>query len=805
MKLYIDGIQITDFDQNGEYGVTFEKSAIEDVDSEATDSTTEIDVPITPVTRRIFGYADDLHARSFFNQSLHRAILEQEEIVVADGYAFLTESNTEQVDIGSYKVSIVGAGKSWAVQVSNSKLNEIQGLTMEVVNADTLVGNWSNTNNPIQLFLVQRSNFLDENKNYRCVNFMDLHPFFHLRTVLKKIFENVGYTLVSDFIDGTTFNGLYMSGKVTEQDESNLKESCGFKAGRELSYSYTPTTYNDFTNAHTHLVTTANSSVNDSFYNNGGAFRDETNTTFTPTEDCAVQYKVCLKYHTNVIYTEDNFYENTYDASYWKTFSYYGAVKNFDIKIKQVEISDEEYNDSKDGSNSTKTGYGTEIKFFNGSNVMIFPGTGWYSVSCNRIECFYKMHVFSSYNDAKNGSSIVQSISFHSKNEAIVNLSTGAYVKLYQDFGGRETIVFNPKTYQFKAYTLPSNGSSHVMESEVLTPHPLYCKYGTTNRYNCGEYSISLSNSNAYPTLIVDKATTVETVFPKLQIGLNGSITASNSLVYEEYQSALLKAVKHLFNLRFITDEPRKLVYIEPRNTFFSGPVIDWADKIDHSEPITIQELGSDLGKNFCLMYNEDDESVQEYNKKNPILAKYTAAIFHQFANKEDTECINEFFTSSISTRSFKTEHPNLIKVNDEGNFSARVVKYMGVVGLTENGDKMWPSKTSYPFITFRNREYNVNFGFNDIEKYYQDIEGLHKYYDSNINAFNFSRRITVFLYLTEKDIEGFARLTDLKMDFRATYKLLIDGEYVFCELERIENFCPGAGVSTKCVFIKKI
>lgn len=78
----------------------------------------------------------------------------------------------------------------------------------------------------------------------------------------------------------------------------------------------------------------------------------------------------------------------------------------------------------------------------------------------------------------------------------------------------------------------------------------------------------------------------------------------------------------------------------------------------------------------------------------------------------------------------------------------------------------------------------------------------LNRYYRENIELYNRGRRLTLYLYLTPRDVEPFTVLTDDKRDFRATILLRMYGETVFCKLEEIKDFDPRGRGSTKCVLI---
>ena len=82
-------------------------------------------------------------------------------------------------------------------------------------------------------------------------------------------------------------------------------------------------------------------------------------------------------------------------------------------------------------------------------------------------------------------------------------------------------------------------------------------------------------------------------------------------------------------------------------------------------------------------------------------------------------------------------------------------------------------------------------------------MTGLHGGYDRSIEQYNSGRRITLYLRLNPEDIEPLISPNGLRRDFRALFKLAIEGETVMCRLEEISDYNPSAG-STRCVFLNE-
>ena len=83
------------------------------------------------------------------------------------------------------------------------------------------------------------------------------------------------------------------------------------------------------------------------------------------------------------------------------------------------------------------------------------------------------------------------------------------------------------------------------------------------------------------------------------------------SLINPEYkQLDFIKGVSHAFNLKISTDETSKIVYIEPFNDFYKqfSQAIDWTYKLDRSRETKYQPLKTGLKREVQFNYKEDNK-----------------------------------------------------------------------------------------------------------------------------------------------------------------------------------------------------
>lgn len=282
-------------------------------------------------------------------------------------------------------------------------------------------------------------------------------------------------------------------------------------------------------------------------------------------------------------------------------------------------------------------------------------------------------------------------------------------------------------------------------------------------------------------------------------------------------QIDLIGALKQMFNLCFYSDALTGTLYIEPRDDFYrDDTVIDWSDRIDRSRPVTVEELGADLSKLFTLRYQEGDGTVARWDERNKqILGRWSTPILNRFASEGERVYANPLFTPTLNRTGAYPDAPDasLAQVGDRDrtgvpadtenlNFPPKIVRFLGVRTLPDTQRWGWPGYgNEYPEIAFHDPSGDEPFTlcFEDRD----GVTGLHGGYDRSIEQYNSGRRITLYLRLNPEDIEPLISPNGLRRDFRALFKLAIEGETVMCRLEEISDYNPSAG-STRCVFLKE-
>lgn len=96
------------------------------------------------------------------------------------------------------------------------------------------------------------------------------------------------------------------------------------------------------------------------------------------------------------------------------------------------------------------------------------------------------------------------------------------------------------------------------------------------------------------------------------------------------------------------------------------------------------------------------------------------------------------------------------------------------------------------PIFSVKDDKESISFG---------GAEGLHKYYDKQVDIWNYGKRITCYCRVEPQEIESLRKADTSVVDFRSRFKLKIDGEDIYCRLESIENYEP-QNATHKCTFI---
>ena len=290
-----------------------------------------------------------------------------------------------------------------------------------------------------------------------------------------------------------------------------------------------------------------------------------------------------------------------------------------------------------------------------------------------------------------------------------------------------------------------------------------------------------------------------------------------NDVGGEANATDMLKAIMHLFNLRVYCNPDTKQVHLLPYSDFYNNVVVDWRKRVDLDKGVEITTIGDDIGNALKLTYQEATPAAQHYNARHtePYLS-YRTPLLSKRSNKE-YELQNAVFSApmTIPTRDifphsplggyllnivaentqktlydFNNEIPQiLVQVPAPTEDPTETIQYVGAKGLLADYEQ--------PDFVVVDRNEQTSISFADTK----GVQGLHKYYDKQVEAWNYGKRIVCYCRVLPQEIDSLRKAGTSPVDFRSRFLLNIGGEDIYCRLESIENYEP-QNTTHKCTFV---
>ena len=829
MEIYIDN-QRVDTDRSTRVAISLSVASITEPDTSKTGYSKTVRLPMTRKNRVIMGDCDQLNGAYWFNQQTHTARIVCQGCTILEGVPQLLRCEASENGAGWYEIAVIGAGKQWVKHAAETPFRQTTIQFHETIDGPMIEQSWT-WEQPVRFLPVKRDRIeMADTEMYppvRIRSFEDYHPFIHAATLLRTILGEAGYTVESQFVESYFFDSLYVSGRYPTKNVDALKKRVDFLAGRFEEktaqadrfgrvYADPLASFNTIGN----LVDTAdpkeiqNGKTVDGVYNVGDCFRkDGDRVAFIPPEAVTVGFEYRIRYTTDFImksrYELTCFNRLYIDEEQERRFS----VPNPRPERRNSFVS------------------GKVFKLF----IFDFTQGDTYDL---KYDCITNPEADpdnlnpDEYYTVDYGSFTTDTIEISVSESASLRLTN---LRIYVKKEG--TSVFELFTGEWGLYDgyVSKTGTTDVVLTVRSAPErilPSEPKYFNNCYFGGAEPGMNLT---------IGTETQIRPVFlPHPAVG--STIEFTDVAVHEIHQIDFINSLRHLFNLYFYTDEIAKKVYIEPRNDFYrSDVIIDWSQRIDRSRPIEIEEPGSDLYSQLVWAYQDGDGAVARWNETNgEKMGVWSAQVLNRCAKEGQKTLKNPLYTPSINAQEELSETPaaSVVQVGDREqsgnavdtedlNFPPKIVRYLGLVDLPEDQRWGWPGfEAKYPLTAFHYHGSNNSYGgetpnpessfannATDMEQNgwtlcFEDrdgVAGLHRYYDENIELYNWSRRVTVYLFLRPEDIEPLIVPNPSGQDFRALYRLRIDGENTLFYLESIEDYVPESNQSTRCVFIKKL
>lgn len=800
-------------DQGTSAAISHEIADIEEPDKSLTGSAKDIEAPYNERNRKIMQFSEQVLSRVLFNNSKHTAKILENGNLVMYGSAQVDKYIDRGHNFGHYSLKVLGASADWVKRASNGLLKDLKSdFSVKYLLRDVYNNSILTSPTLIKFFPVDRGAFYiqdaqGEYKERSNIDLADYHPFINIWLLLILIFE--GYTINSSM--KPLFEKIYMTGFVPEQDDiEGIEADNDFNAGTTLNLDIIAATLNTTTTSQLINVFDNWKATTDNglFVATEGILKTVNGVTvFAPTVACTTLFKMALTYITSV--GENGEYVDTLK---------FGSGNKAQVLSLSPLMSDE---------------YDAEF-----GNVPLealdepTPSSGNYKIA--RYLWFIRLKRPTDYAKiikkewSASGSTVIGVTRPKDYVLADAIETDGQWIhvhvgkgkdKVYncqyvlEDINGKQVEISPALLEDNNIVAINDNGTISFTDIEFNT---LSYNIDSGRALPLGiEFSISSRTSpSASLNLYIGEQCTIAPDFRNaFAYGSNISISVVGG---SKTQIQFIKALRQLFNLYFYTNPLTKEVFVEPRPKFYfplsqdNANVIDWTDRIDYSHEVENEQLGNNIGDALKLAYADGNDVVKKYNRRN----KCTLGTFETPLENKTTEgakeLTNQMFTPfvrrpvksmgwTVLQNVLETEQGTVSDIDFDLSITLGI--FSGITDRIAGTDRATYPK--YPVLVFQ--EGNHNMGFEDVVNGSEVVKGLHQYYDTNIKQYNRSRRITAYLNLNAIDIENIQCPSGACADFRSVFLLKHKGETLYLELEKIVDYNPSSGESTKCSFITKV
>lgn len=735
-------------------------------------------IPVTERNDMLVGFARDPQGAVRFNGGVHTAEAVDAGAVVMRGKVRLVESSEE-----GYVLEIRDGGAAWAQNAAQRMFNTLGVDYAAQLTPTTICQSWTD-DSPVKFFPILRDEYPQRNSSgdllpaERMLSVDDYHPFLHVATLVETIFSEAGYTLHSGFFGSELFRSLYMSGAYASRDTTAADNRMGFfarrlaEAGAEADFrGRVAADPKALANTVGNIVETATPQTVDAdgepipeLRNNGGCFGVENGKiVFRPTTDVRAGFEFYLRYTT-------------------------------DHRILDRE----------------------RLRGFD--SVYLGPGSDMAHTLANR------------YADRRG--KIAPGYSYRA---IVFSHTAGAQYRLVYTRNGVEGSVWTEFAGRSAAVATPAGGSvgEPVLEVRSGTAWVVYGSdwalydghIGETGQTTV-ELRVRTASEAVGPSspkffnqvyfygaepgmrLVLHKQSSLRPRFAQGP-GFGEAIRFGDVARHRIRQSELLEAVAHLFNLRFLTDEAEKTVWVEPEADFAAGEAVDWTDRTDFSQPVVLADIAQEVHERRVWGYGTGDGAMTRWEAEaGERLADWEFRVASQAAKEGTKELRNGLFRASLNVAGEYLNAPSarILKVGDRDSaaddgqgITPRIVRYAGMKPLA--GGERWGSpwgQASYPLAAFHAPEEGFTLCFEDRD----GAPGLHRFYDRQVTSEAVRERITLSLRVASDEFGALAAPAAGNPSVRSVFRIDTGQGEVCAILHTVGAYDPEAG-SVRCVFTR--
>lgn len=768
---------------------TFDEELLISPQRARTGRRVEFSLPASPDNDSIVGFAADPYAAERFNASYHEGVVEVDGVALLAGVVYLCGVESAPAADGgecravSYRIAITGGAAEWAKRAAERKIGATRLDYSESLDGAAIERSWEEQS-AVKFLPVYRDEYLmseDESSLYapqRVLTVGDYHPFISVVSLLDEIFTEAGYSVRSNFLQGDLARSLHISGKVdsgSTASASRLLSLMGFMAGRrdeaDAVADYAGRVYLSplvLANSLGNIVQTTDKSVDECFYNNGNALTiNDEGITYKPRTRANVAFEIFLKYTTDCrILSRERL--QGFDTIYVDT----GCQMHFNIANP--------YRDHR----SELTGFLEYLcvvfDFSMGEQYRI----RWQSASGT------------SYSYISERATNVTSPSGVRSCQLMRLSSSGVWVDCDDDWA------------LYDGYL--EERTQHEVEITIRTmPEEL----SPSRSKSFGRMYIEGAEAGQRITLSTECR--MQPLF-SASLGYGSQVDGLTVLQHDFSQAQLIEAVQQMFNLRIVTHQPSRTVWIEPRDDHYTDARYDWTDRVVLTEPMVATDMAAEVGSVRTLAYRaEGGGAVARFNAVNGDnpLGEWSLNTDSYIAIDKDDRQLNTLFCPTLSTTAVMADAPSaaLISMGDRdvdelGESAVRVVSYRGMQPLPEGQHWGFPSDGgSYPFAAFH---YVVGAtaesgaamsggvaaagpdeSFTLCYENRDGVEGLNRYYARQWRGETFRRKLSVAIRLDADELVALCDIGDDHPDIRSLYEFEFSGQRALYRLVGIEGY----------------
>lgn len=740
----------------------------------------------TAAVDALFGAECHLYGTGKFNAALHKGEL------LADGASLLSGSVRllETLWRGGecrYRVELRGGACGWAKQAAKQWFRELDVEYAGQLLPTDIVAGWSDER-PVKFLPVLRDRYEITNGSAglqapeRLLSTDDYHPFLSLYALVQTLFDKAGYAVESAFMESPWFRSLYMSGAYASHDTRVQQQKMGFLARRKADGT---TTANALGRVEANPFVTFNTVGNlvDAFspqevdetgatltdaYSAGGCLRIENGELcFRPLTEVSAGFEYDLHYVTD--YRIRSRTRLTGFDSVW-------LGEDADVRFELA-------NRFEDRREALQSFFQYRIVVFDHAE-----GNKW-TLRCTTDGAETTLAEFTT-----------RSALFTTpKGTTLTN------ARLYRNVSG----VYVPYTGDWALYDgyIGETGQTEVRITVRTSPEkvtPTAPKYFR---------QISFYGAEAGMNFTISRKCRLRPCFSSAP-GYGATVTFADVARHEIRQAEMLKALAHLFDLRFHTDERQKRVYIEPARDFYDPATVwEWSDRILSDAAIASADRALDIHDLRTWGYRDGDGAVARFDAANGTrFGRWSHATASKAAKEGETMSLNELFTPTLSETGGYVNAPSalILRVGDRDEataddsdaFTPRIVRYMGLHDLPAGERWGYPlHEARYPLAAFHFTGDAETQGFTLCFEDRDAQEGLHRFYDARVAAEDDRQQVTLRLRIAPDEYANLFRIDgDAHPTIRSRFRFRLAGGTSLFTLHAVTEYDPHEGTA-RCTF----